>query len=174
MAPMEMHGGYLRYTRGPLRLLVLACSQRKVMDMGPLPAWDLYDGVLYRVCKKAKREGRWPDDVRVRILSAEYLLIEPEAVIAPYDRRMDKDRAEQFARGWRGGSGSIPEACAGCRQLYIAAGGLYRDAIQATAPEGIEIIDGSGEIGQMQQRLKAWLAEGQPAALSPQADLFAA
>lgn len=142
------------------------------MNRGPLPAWDLYDGVLFRVCKKAQREGRWPDDVDVRILSAEYRLIRPETVIAPYNRKLDKNTADVLRSAFlQGGSNSIPEALTGCREIYIAAGGLYRDAIRPNVPRDINVIDGSGEIGRMQQKLKAWLDTEKPCT---QIDAFAA
>lgn len=38
-------------------LLILACSQRKRVDAGLLPAIEHYDGVNFRAIHKAKREG---------------------------------------------------------------------------------------------------------------------
>jgi hypothetical protein len=142
---------------GARRLLVLACSSRKVQQSGSVPAWDLYDGVLYRVCKKTQREGAWPADVRVRILSAAHGLIRPGAPLTWYDRKLDRERAAELAAALLHGPHSLPAALAGCHTLYVAAAGVYRDALLPAVPPGVHVIDGGGMIGVMQSRLKAWL-----------------
>ena len=39
------------------RLLVISCSSRKVKTAEPVRAWGLYDGVVYRLLKRAMDEG---------------------------------------------------------------------------------------------------------------------
>lgn len=51
-------------------LLVLACSARKREVSDAVPAWHLYDGVMYRVVKKLEREGKMPKHIDILILSA--------------------------------------------------------------------------------------------------------
>jgi hypothetical protein len=79
------------------RLLVLACSGRK---QGPRSetrkAWDLYDGVAYRLIKKAQRNGVFARDVDVMILSAKYGLISPSRRIGWYEQRIDRDRSVEL------------------------------------------------------------------------------
>src|SRR5262245_4306372 len=41
-------------------LLIMACSQRKRSEPNLLPAIERYDGVHFRVLRKAQREGYWP------------------------------------------------------------------------------------------------------------------
>jgi hypothetical protein len=38
-------------------LLIIACSQRKAASLAAGAAWEVYDGVVYRVLKK--RLGPW-------------------------------------------------------------------------------------------------------------------
>src|SRR5436305_3237505 len=51
------------------RVLILSCSQRKRLDFGLLPAIERYDGGHFRVLRKARREGYWPEAMDVLILS---------------------------------------------------------------------------------------------------------
>jgi cytoplasmic iron level regulating protein YaaA (DUF328/UPF0246 family) len=74
-------------------LLIVACSQRKRRDPALLPAIERYDGVNFRVLRKAKRERYWPDNVDVLILSAKYGFVQPDTLIGHYDLRMTRQRA---------------------------------------------------------------------------------
>jgi hypothetical protein len=78
-----------------LRLLILACSQRKDPAAGVLPAIDRYDGPAFRVLRKFLRE--YPDDaLSVLILSAKYGLIDSAAAIPDYDCRMSAALADRL------------------------------------------------------------------------------
>jgi hypothetical protein len=57
-------------------LLIVSCSQRKRSELGPLPTLERYDGVHFRVLRKARREGYWPEKLNVLIVSARYGLLE--------------------------------------------------------------------------------------------------
>lgn len=75
------------------KLLLIACSNRKRRDKGLLPALERYDGVTYRVIRKAMREGYFPPNVDIKILSAKFGLIDAQTRIPYYDQRMDRERA---------------------------------------------------------------------------------
>jgi len=75
-------------------LLLQSCSASKQEVDNPLPAFELYSGYFYRILKKAIRDDEFRSDVDINILSAEHGLIKPSDEIAPYDRRMDRKRAE--------------------------------------------------------------------------------
>jgi hypothetical protein len=45
----------------PTNLLIVTCSQRKRSDRELLPALKRYDGIFFRILRKAQREGYWPD-----------------------------------------------------------------------------------------------------------------
>ena len=77
----------------PRYLLIVGCSQRKRPDPGLLPAIERYDGVNFRVLRKARREGYWPRNLDVLIVSAKYGLLRSDAPIENYDQRMTRDRA---------------------------------------------------------------------------------
>ncbi len=80
----------------PLRgryLLIVACSQRKTGATRPLPAIERYDGVNYRVLRNLKRQGLWPENLDVVIISAKYGLLDANTSIEDYDLRMTRDRA---------------------------------------------------------------------------------
>ena len=63
------------------RMLILACSRRKRLDEGLLPAIDRYDGPAFRVLRRFLRErpAGAPD---VLILSAKHGLIAHDLPIA--------------------------------------------------------------------------------------------
>lgn len=143
------------------RLLVLSCSDRKNRRVNPAPAWDIYDGVLFRLCKALLNRGGWPGDVGVRILSAEHGLIRPDTPIATYDRRMTRDRARQL-RGWASRiAEAVYEEEAG--EVYLAMGATYTIAVDGLFPHHVRVIPGGGEIGTMQAALKGWLGDASPA-----------
>ena len=77
----------------PRYLLIVGCSQRKRPEPGLLPAIERYDGVNFRVLRKAKREGYWPENLDVLIVSAKYGLLRADTPIEDYDKRMTRDRA---------------------------------------------------------------------------------
>ena len=50
---------------GHTYLLIVTCSQRKRSDPELLPALERYDGIFFRIIRKARREGNWPDNLDV-------------------------------------------------------------------------------------------------------------
>jgi hypothetical protein len=77
------------------RVLIIACSQRKVPGKGQIPALDRYDGPAFRVLRKYLRdETTSPTDVL--ILSAKYGLIPASRKIPDYDCRMSAARAKSL------------------------------------------------------------------------------
>jgi cytoplasmic iron level regulating protein YaaA (DUF328/UPF0246 family) len=79
-------------------LLIIGCSQRKRRDPGLLPAIERYDGVNFRVLRKAKREGYCSQELDVVILSARYGLVRAETPIEWYDMAMTRERAIALQR----------------------------------------------------------------------------
>jgi len=136
-----------------MRLLILACSQRK--RPAPAPALELYDGPAYRVVRRALRNG--VHDVEVWVLSAEHGLIPANQVIAPYDRRLTRARAIELAI-------PISRVLTNLWQrewddVYIEAGRLYQSLISvAMTWSGARPVRWSaGAIGKRMQALKKWL-----------------
>jgi len=76
-------------------LLINSCSDKKNTHPGLLPAIDRYTGAWYGVINKLKREGRFPDNLDILIISAKYGLIDSDKKIENYDRKMDSSRARE-------------------------------------------------------------------------------
>lgn len=148
-------------------LLIMACSQRKRLDPGWLPAIDRYDGGNYRVLRKARKEGYWPENLDVLILSAKYGLVGALAPIHYYEQRMTPERARELKP-------EVTEALKACiqqeryREVYVDLGRDYLPAV-----EGLEELfkDSSltyaeGRIGERLAQLRCWLVTkcGQPLA----------
>ena len=136
-----------------MRLLILACSQRK--RPAPAPALELYDGPAYRVVRRALRNG--VHDVEVWILSAKHGLIPADQVVAPYDHRLTRARAIELAI-------PISRVLTNLWQrewddVYIEAGRLYQSLISvAMTWSGARPVRWSaGAIGKRMQALKKWL-----------------
>lgn len=72
-------------------LLIISCSQRKKKLNGRVAAWDLYDGIIFRMLKKIKREKGLPENLEILILSAKYGFIRPWDIIEYYDYRLKKE-----------------------------------------------------------------------------------
>lgn len=73
---------------GHAYLLIVMCSKRKRSAPDLLPALERYDGIFFRILRKARREGHWPDNLDILILSAKYGLLELDTAIENYDLRM--------------------------------------------------------------------------------------
>src|SRR6266567_6447270 len=78
------------------RRLLLSCSEKKRDDPCPLPALERYEGGSYKVVKKAMREGTFPPDVEICIVSALYGLLEAGEMIMSYNRKMTTLRATEL------------------------------------------------------------------------------
>jgi hypothetical protein len=145
------------------RLLILACSARKNVAHHPVPAWELYDGVAFRLVKRLQREGTFPIDVDIIILSAKHGVISPATRITAYERRMNVAAAmSQATRNIR----VLQQLLRGgkYRCVYLFMGSAYRTALLPLgAWQGHAVIGGrGGRIGEQLHSLKRWLLSGKP------------
>jgi len=137
-------------------LLIIACSQRKVASLAARAAWDVYDGVVYRVLKKRLGpRDNWPAGFDVLIVSAKYGVIRPGRSIQPYDQTMP--------RGGRQGrwAGALRRLVAGAdyRFVHVNLGRAYQRAIGNVAGlfPNAEMTAASGGIGQRAAQTAAWV-----------------
>lgn len=142
-------------------LLILACSQLKFATSGLMPAIERYDGVNYRVLKKAKRVGNWPSNLDILILSAKYGLIAAEAQIEYYDLRLTPERAvvlrEQISNKL-----DYYLRLTDYSQIFINLGKVYLSTLTSSKklPEyGERVIFAKGGIGKKMSQMKAWLVD---------------
>lgn len=141
-------------------LLLLACSARKAALSGLVRASDLYEGVNFRVVRKAKRDGFWPAGLQVAIVSAKYGLLDPEALIEHYDQRMTQVRARALqpevgaALDARLSPGHFEEVFVNLGQCYL----LAVAASQELPRLGARAHYATGGIGVRMAQMKGWLA----------------
>lgn len=141
------------------RLLILSCSKSKQAEPGLLPAIDRYDGVSFRLLRKAQREGYWPTDLDLLVLSAKYGLIEAHTPIADYEQRMTHSRAielrSQAARTLH------DYVTRDYREIYIDLGRHYHPALEGlTDLFGDSLVTyAEGRIGERLAKLKSWLVK---------------
>ncbi|MFW6118918.1 MAG: tRNA-guanine transglycosylase DpdA [Planctomycetota bacterium] len=140
---------------GAGHLLIVACSKTKKEKRVPAPALILYDGVNFRVLRKFLREQGWPAGLDIRVLSAEYGLIEATKLIEPYDQRMTADAA-------RGMRANVLDQLSQRREpgsVFINLGKDYRPAVKGIEDvfRGSEVGYAPGPIGMKMHAMKEWL-----------------
>jgi len=138
-------------------MLLLACSDLKRWYIRtPHPAFEVYDGVFYRVVKKFYSEKpEIKDKVAIYILSAKFNVIPASQKILPYDLKMTKAIAlEQKDTNTLLLKKYIEEEKP--KELVVVMGKIYRDSIDWERIE-IPTVFITGRIGVMQSNLKKWL-----------------
>lgn len=141
--------------------LLLACSKRKRIVSGSVPALDLYDGGAYRLVRKLRRERGLPDGLYILILSARYGLLKAEESIEQYDQLMDVARAEALRATASARLDDWLREVAPAR-MYVDLGRTYRLAIASSREYRLLLQEGSveaaeGPPGVRQGQLRDWL-----------------
>lgn len=147
------------------RLLIVNCSATKTDLPRTVAALDRYDGPMFRMLRRAHREGVW-DAVRtdLAVVSAEFGLISALMPIPRYDRLLDEARALDLAppasrllRLWQRRNEYTHVALALARR--------YRPVLEDAVPLLIPmpaVVWITGRPGEMMARVKTWLGEGTP------------
>lgn len=151
-------------------LLILGCSQKKRDYEGLLPAFEAYDGPMYKVFRKFLRQHKWPENLWLGVLSGKHELFGGLKEINYYDRRMTREDAEIMASRcsdvigkWSTSieaSNGISEDSSTSHDLRILVS-LGKDYFPAIEP-GLEKLQRDvnrfeGGIGEKQHRLKNFL-----------------
>ena len=143
----------------PRYLLIVGCSQRKRPDPGLLPAIERYDGVNFRVLRKARREGYWPENLDVLILSAKYGLLRSDTPIEDYDQRMTRGQALALQPVVSADLDAHLTQVKYC-EVFINLGQTYLLAL-AESKKIADLRDrvayASGGIGEKMSQMKQWL-----------------
>ena len=140
------------------RLLLIACSQRKLSDTRPVPAIERYDGPAFRVLRKYLSEVECAS-LAILIVSAEFGLIAANRKIPDYDRRMSIGRASELAPSVKSAvlrfiSKHRPS------EIGICLGRDYANAIsglEGQIPKSIVIEHLRGGLGPRLSNLHRWL-----------------
>lgn len=144
----------------PCYLLIVACSQRKCPDSGLLPAIERYDGVNFRVLRKAKREGNWPKNLDVLILSAKYGMIGSSTLIENYDQKMTLARALELQPQIANALDTLLNS-KDYREIFVNLGETYLVALalsQQIPQLANKVRYASGGIGKKMSQMKTWLS----------------
>ncbi len=138
------------------KLLIISCSAAK--RSGPpskMPAIDRYDGVFFKVLRKALRDTDHRSPLVVLIISAKYGLITPETCIANYDTKMNSRQAATLSPQIRRGVAlAVKKSKPG--RILINLGKSYASIIR-DIPELQNAVWEQGPIGKRAAALKSWL-----------------
>lgn len=136
-------------------LLILACSATKRTDIAEAPALDIYNGPNFKVLRKYLNEKGWPPGFAIKIISAEYGIIDATKIIKPYNLRLNKERARE----------KNPQVLKELKELrhsksvFINLGKDYLPAIDGIedifTPERVTYAP--GRIGEKMRDMKRWL-----------------
>jgi hypothetical protein len=142
-------------------LLIMTCSQRKRLNPELLPALERYDGVHFRVLRKARREGYCPDHLDVLIISAKYGLLELDTAIKYYDLRMTLAQARRLRPT------IVPHLAQRIQalpytEIFLNVSKVYSKALEdweRALRRDTRVLYASGGMGQRAQQMRNWLME---------------
>jgi hypothetical protein len=146
-------------------LLLIACSKRKAAGLATGPAWEVYDGVVYRMLKKRLgRRENWPESLDVLIVSAKYGVVRPGRRIHTYEQTMPANgRPGRWA-------GALRRLVAGhdYRFVHVNLGRGYQAAVGDVAAllPNAEVTFATGGIGRRMAQSLAWVQTRLGATLS--------
>lgn len=145
------------------RLMLISCSGSKNPTSGMLPAIERYTGGVYKSIKKARREGYWPAETDILIISAKYGLISEDTPIEMYDQKMTKDRAVELQKEVSRDLDLLLNE-RNYRQVFLNLGSIYMQSIALSSEidqarrTGI-VQEAAGEIGMRLRQTKQWIEE---------------
>ncbi len=138
------------------RVLIISCSaDKRRSPSAKMPAIERYDGVFFKVLRKALREGRCQPPVAILIISAKYGLITSKTLIPNYDKKMNSRQADRLRASIRK---ELQQ-----RIHKIEPGGIFVNLGEAYAgiihdlPALQSASWAAGPIGKRAAMLKAWL-----------------
>ena len=139
-------------------LLIISCSQRKVLTPETLAAIDRYDGPTYRTLRKARRERRYPKNLNILIISAKYGLLACQQPTDNYDQKMTLKRTDKLRPEIQNRLKSfIQTKRGGYDQVFINLGKVYRQTLDNSHWGLLSTLEATGGIGQKTSQMKAWL-----------------
>lgn len=139
-------------------LLLVSCSQRKIESPGAVYAMYRYDGPTYRTLRKRYRDGRFPDNLDVLIISAKYGLLQWREPILNYEQKMTAARADELRPFIQERLKEIV-AVQQYDQVFINLGKLYIRTLEGFHWGLTSTMEASGGIGLKTQQMKAWLEQ---------------
>lgn len=145
-----------------MRIVIISCSNRKNKFPKATPAVEVYDGPYYKTIRKLLREGLFPEDTKILIISAKYGLISLEDSIKIYDEKISKERAKDLNTKFLERFNN--EISCQCTELVINLGENYLPAIEGfekLIPSNCKVKYLTGTIIARRQKLKEYLINDQ-------------
>ena len=139
--------------------MIISCSDKKNTKPDLIPAIQRYKGAWYGVINKLKREGNFPDNLDIHIISAEYGLINSETQIKNYDQEMDYTRARELNGPILNKLEKIISKTS-YESILVNLGSTYMTAIsglEKIVPYTTKIQFLKGRIGERKRDMKEWI-----------------
>ncbi|MDE0485296.1 MAG: hypothetical protein OXI67_22220 [Candidatus Poribacteria bacterium] len=140
-------------------LLIISCSGRKIKTPGAIPAYQRYDGQMYRVIAKAQREAYFPTDVLdIAIISAKLGFLKWDDKIEDYDQLMTDKQSDTLRASVQEDMRSFLDG-KDYDKGYINLGARYRKTLEGFDWDEYfsKVIEAEGGIGKKLSQLKSWL-----------------
>lgn len=145
-----------RSRQKPQKLLIISCSAAKCTSPpAKMPAIERYDGVFFKVLRKALRDTDQRTPMVLLIISAKYGLITPDTLIANYDTKINPRQAAKLGHQIRQGV-KLAIRRNKPRNILVNLGKSY-EAIIRELPELQNAVWAKGPIGKRAATLKSWL-----------------
>jgi len=140
-------------------LMIISCSNSKDARPGLLPALERYTGAWYQVIKKLKKEGRFPDNLDIMIISAKYGLIDSDTEIENYDQKMKLPRARELRDSV---INKLKHILSETRyeSILLNLGSIYMEAIygfEKIMPDYTKVTMIKGVVGLRKKDLRSWI-----------------
>lgn len=137
-------------------LLIISCSKRKRKVNGKIRAWDLYDGVVFRMIRKIEKDKKL-ENIKILILSAHYGLVAKDSYISYYDKIMTEEVALKLRRQVERQLENILEKTKFI-EIFCCLGKNYLKCIEAFLQDlEIPVRLAHGPIGQKLSLTKKWI-----------------
>jgi len=141
-----------------MRLLIISSSQRQISDPNtPIPALERYDGFVFRILRRLKREGQFPNDLDVLIVSSKFGLLSLEDKISYPDQLMTFEVARQHRSDYlnklksKFGEKKYSE-------IFVNLGAIYAQSIRGFNQfTDARVIYASGGLGKRAKQIRQWI-----------------
>ena len=142
-------------------LLIISCSATKCPCPEPLPAIDRYIGYNYKIIRRLMREGLFPCNMDILILSAKYGLIQPETLIENYNQIMSKQRAGEL-QDEVGEALDLHLGAMNYAELFVNLGKNYMIAVEKSIQmyrQRTKIKHAKGGMGSKGGEMRRWILD---------------
>jgi len=140
-----------------MRLLIISSSKRQKKDKSPLPALERYDGFMFRILKKLKRENKLPADLDIIIISSKFGLLKPEDKVPYVNHMMTFLQAREVKNKFLNEFKKLFDK-KNYSEIFVNLGASYLESIKGIEKlTNAKIIYAKGKMGQKANHMKRWI-----------------